>query len=83
MWVDFRTLFAKPNKFNGKFANIAKKFLQILTLYGRLFAIIGQAPAMTATIFNHQRQGFLAQQSLYEMILPELIGITKQNDFNF
>jgi protein-L-isoaspartate(D-aspartate) O-methyltransferase len=62
---------------------LPKQYLQTLTLDGRLFAILGEQPIMTATIFHHQTKHFWAKQTLFETEIPIMIGSDKKDKFTF
>lgn len=64
-------------------SELPKQYLQTLTLDGRLLAILGEPPVMTATIFHHQTKHFWARQTLFETELPIMIGSDKKDKFVF
>jgi len=58
-------------------------FLDHLAVGGRLFAIVGQAPAMRATLFTRAAAGEFQEQGLYETVAPELLTLSTSPSFEF
>lgn len=58
-------------------------YLNCLTIGGRLFAIIGQSPAMVATIFTRIDHDQWHRQSLFETVIPPLIHAEQPKTFEF
>ena len=53
------------------------RFLKLLNENGRLFAIIGESPAMEARVITKQRAGGYATEGIFDTDLPTLIGSEK------
>lgn len=50
---------------------------------GRLFVVVGQAPVMEARLITRVGEGQWACESLFETVLPPLIGIPRPSAFHF
>ena len=55
-----------------------ERFLRLLNENGRLFAIIGQSPAMEARVIAKQREGGYSTEGIFDTDLPGLIGSEKE-----
>ena len=60
-----------------------ERFIELLNEGGRLFAIIGESPAMEACIITKQNNASWSKESLFETDLPALIGAEKKETFEF
>ncbi|MEM6998879.1 MAG: protein-L-isoaspartate O-methyltransferase [Pseudomonadota bacterium] len=60
-----------------------ERFLSLLNENGKLFAIIGETPAMEACIFTKQEKGEHKKISLFDTDLPALIGSEQKETFKF
>ena len=60
-----------------------ERFMNLLNDNGKLFAIIGESPAMEACIYTKQGESYSKQQSLFETDLPALIGSPEKEVFEF
>jgi len=58
-------------------------FESMLAPGGRLFAIIGEAPAMQATLITKDKDGNTSQEGLFETSIPALIGCEAKQSFVF
>lgn len=58
-------------------------FLKHLTIGGRLFAIVGDAPAMKATLVTKTGEGAYAAAELFETVLPPFRNATQPSRFTF
>lgn len=50
---------------------------------GRLFVVVGEAPAMEAQLITRMGASDWATESLFETVLPPLVGATRPNRFEF
>jgi len=50
---------------------------------GRLFAVIGQEPAMEAMLYTHHSDGNWAERSLFDTSLPPLLNSAQPDEFVF
>lgn len=62
---------------------IDERFMNLLNENGRMFAIVGESPAMEACILTKQGDAYLKQESIFETDLPALIGTPKKETFEF
>jgi len=69
--------------FTGSLPNYMETFEPMLKAGGRLFAIIGQAPAMQATLVRKNPDGVCAAEPLFETNIPALIGCEAKQEFVF
>ena len=58
-------------------------FLHQLKPGGRLFVVVGEAPAMEARLVTRVGARDFATESLFETVLPPLAGATRPNRFEF
>lgn len=58
-------------------------YLHQLKTKGRLFVIIGEEPAMTATLIVKEKKSKLEQQQLFEIALPAMIDAPRPESFEF
>ena len=56
-------------------------FYQHLSPGGRLFAIVGQAPAMQAILYQSHAQGSVISTVLFETVVPPLLGVAQPSRF--
>ena len=68
---------------NGSVQSIPEGLLDKLNIGGRLFAVIGEQPAMSATLITRQKGGGLAEEELFETSLPRLSSAEQKDIFNF
>jgi len=54
-----------------------------LNIGGRLFAVIGEAPAMTATVFKRVAEKEWEEEKFFETVLPTMINVSKPTPFEF
>ena len=59
------------------------RFLKLLNNDGRMFAIVGESPAMEARIISKQDESNWSYESLFETDLPALIGAKHKEAFEF
>ncbi len=60
-----------------------EKLLKKLSINGRLFAIIGSSPAMSAVLFTRTGEEMWREDFLFETIVPYTIGIPQPEVFTF
>lgn len=60
-----------------------ERFLNLLNDGGKMFAIIGEPPAMEASVFTKQNDSNYTKESLFETDLPALIGSEQKETFEF
>ena len=58
-------------------------FLRQLKPGGRLFVVVGEAPAMEACLVTRTGAADWATESLFETVLPPLVGAKRPNQFEF
>ncbi len=67
----------------GSLPSLPDSFAKLLNRGGRIFAILGLAPAMHATLLHRTDNGSLVSEQLFETELPELINATRPSPFVF
>lgn len=67
----------------GSLPFLPKSFQQILKPGGRLFAILGEAPTMTATLFTHNLDGEWVEEKIFETVVPPLLQAIEPSRFIF
>lgn len=65
----------------GSLPLMEERFRQQLKRGGRLFIIVGEAPAMEALLITRMGQDDWARESLYETVVPPLRGAKKPERF--
>lgn len=68
---------------NGSVQTIPDGLLDKLDAGGRLFTVIGDEPAMSATLVTRQENGGLVEEELFETSLPRLKSAEQKDIFNF
>jgi len=68
---------------NGSVQSIPEGMLEKLNAGGRLFAVVGEQPAMSATLFSRSLNGGLFEEDLFETSLPRLTDAVQKDAFNF
>ena len=68
---------------NGSVQSIPEKLLQKLNIGGRLFAVIGEPPVMSATLVTRNKDNSLVSEALFETSLPRLASAEQVDLFNF
>lgn len=69
--------------FTGSLPSYIDSFESLLSDNGRLFAIVGTAPAMQATLVRKNATGETTTEALFETNIPALIGTEEKQDFVF
>lgn len=67
----------------GSMLFLPEIFHQSLKPRGRLFAILGKAPAMEATLFSFSGQHEWKEEKLFETMSPRLLNVIKPSTFVF
>ena len=67
----------------GSLPVLDDSFLRQLKPGGRLFVVVGEAPAMEALLLTRTGAGDWATESLFETVLPPLAGAKRPNQFEF
>ena len=68
---------------SGSVLQLPRAFGELLSPGGRLFAIVGQAPAMMAQVFVKTEQGDWRSDVCYETMVPRLLGAADAPTFVF
>lgn len=68
---------------NGSVQSIPEGLLDKLNAGGRLFAVVGEQPAMSATLISRSVNGGLFEEALFETSLPRLTNAEQKDVFNF
>ena len=68
---------------NGSVQTIPDGLLDKLNNGGRLFTVIGDQPAMSATLITRHENGLLVEEELFETSLPRLKSAEQKDIFNF
>lgn len=67
----------------GSVAEVPQALLQQLSSQGRLIAIVGQDPIMSATLFTRTGEATWDTQSLWDTYAPRLQGFAEPSRFHF
>jgi len=67
----------------GSVPVLPQAYLEILNLHGRLFAIVGDAPVMKATVFTKTGDTSFAAAELFETVLAPLVNAKQPSRFEF
>ncbi len=67
----------------GSLPVLDDSFVHQLKPGGRLFVVVGEAPAMEALLLTRTGAGDWATESLFETVLPPLAGAKRPNQFEF
>ena len=67
----------------GSLPALPESFAKLLNRGGRIFAVIGEAPVMHATLLRRTDDGDLLSEQLFETELPALINASKPSSFVF
>lgn len=67
----------------GSMPKIYECFSRQLNIGGRLFAIVGDKPVMSATLIEKLGKDHWSQQSLFELTAPRLLQIPERQSFIF
>lgn len=67
----------------GSLPHLPAIYRQCLNPAGRLFVILGAAPAMEATLITHHPQQGWLEKKLFETVIPPLLSTTRTTEFVF
>lgn len=68
---------------NGSVQTVPEELLAKLNGGGRLFAVVGDEPVMTATLIRKELDGSLSEEAMFETLLPRLPAAEQKDIFNF
>lgn len=68
---------------NGSVQSVPQGLLEKLNPGGRLFAVIGEQPAMSATLITRSKDLSLTEEILFETSLPRLQSAAEEDIFSF
>jgi len=68
---------------NGSVQTVPEELLAKLNDSGRMFAVVGDEPVMTATLIRKELDGSLSEEALFETLLPRLPAAEQKDIFNF
>ena len=68
---------------NGSVQVIPEGLVDKLNVGGRLFAVVGEQPSMSATLITHLQNGQMKEEQLFETSLPRLPSTEEKDLFNF
>ena len=68
---------------NGSVRSVPQGLLEKLNPGGRLFAVIGEQPAMSATLIKRSKDLSLTEEILFETSLPRLQSAAEEDIFSF
>ena len=69
--------------FTASLPKMDERFLNLLNDNGRIFAILGESPAMEACVLTKQSETNYSRKSFFEIDLPALIGTKQKEAFEF
>ena len=67
----------------GSLPTLDEAFLRQLKPGGRLFVVVGAPPAMEARLVTRTGAQDWTTESLFETVLPPLVGAKRPNQFEF
>lgn len=67
----------------GSVPILEKSLVEMLRPRGRLFAVVGREPIMEAQLITHLGDGQFHTESLFETVLPPLVGVDTAPPFQF
>ena len=68
---------------NGSVQTIPSDLLDKLNVGGRLFAVVGEQPSMSATLITHLHNGQMKEEQIFETSLPRLPSVEEKDLFSF
>ena len=68
---------------NGSVQQLPEGLADKLNPGGRMFAVIGEAPAMAATLIKRDKNGLISSEQLFETSLPRVVAAEEKDVFNF
>jgi len=86
--TDVYSLFGQAEKYDvlvltASLPKMDERFLDLLNDGGRMFAIIGESPAMEACVLTKQNDSDYSTKSFFEIDIPALIGSEQKETFEF
>lgn len=67
----------------GSVPKLEKSLVDLLRPRGRLFVVVGREPVMEAQLITHLGDGQFSTESLFETVLPPLVGVDTAPPFQF
>lgn len=67
----------------GSVPAVSQSLHESLAIKGRLYAVVGNPPAMTAMVFHHEDEGTWRETKLFETNRPRLPHVEEPNTFVF
>lgn len=67
----------------GSVPKLEKSLVDLLRPRGRLFVVVGREPIMEAQLITHLGDGQFSTESLFETVLPPLVGADTAPPFQF
>ena len=67
----------------GSVPVMPEAYLDVLAEHGRLFTIVGDAPAMKATLYTRTSASAYASAEIFETVVPPLLTATQPSRFDF
>lgn len=67
----------------GSVPTIPGEIKNALNVNGRLYSVVGEAPAMQATVFHHEKGGVWQETNLFETVRPRLPHVKESTRFIF
>lgn len=67
----------------GSLQTLPDAFKQSLKVGGRLFCVLGDAPAMVATVLTRTGQDTWEEEGLFETVVPRLLNAPQASPFRF
>jgi protein-L-isoaspartate(D-aspartate) O-methyltransferase len=68
---------------SGSVSSIPKIIRESLSVKGRLYAVVGESPAMASTVFHHEEGGVWQERILFETVRPRLPHAVESSKFIF
>ncbi|MBI2380661.1 MAG: protein-L-isoaspartate O-methyltransferase [Gammaproteobacteria bacterium] len=67
----------------GSLETLPEAFKQAMKIGGRLFCVLGDAPAMRATLVTRTGQNEWQEETLFETVVPRLVNAPQSSGFRF
>lgn len=67
----------------GSVPSIPKQVRDSLSINGRLYAVVGEAPAMSAMVYHRENEGTWQETKLFETVRPRLPHVVEPSKFIF
>jgi protein-L-isoaspartate(D-aspartate) O-methyltransferase len=68
---------------SGSVAEVPRELLEQLKPGGRLVAVVGSEPVMTARLVTRSGAAAFAERDLFDTVAPRLLGFGEPSRFNF